>query len=121
MHFTKMGAPILESDSDVMKSKRIAVAVLCILAFGTIIFACLARDNLYFFGYLEGRLQARREITRDRMTIYVYGDMSREMLAARDTETSLPKKAIAGCLLDQRLLGRAKGHNTAIRKHLAED
>jgi hypothetical protein len=104
-----------------MKRKTIAVVALCILAVGVIAFVCVARDNLYFFGYLEGRLEARREIKRDSMTIYVYGDMSREMLAARDTETSLPKQAIAGCLLNQRLLGRAKGHNTAIKKHLAED
>jgi hypothetical protein len=102
----------------VMKRKRIAVAVTCTLAVGVIVFVCVARDNLYFFGYLEGRLEARQEIKRDSMTIYVYGDMSRAMLAARDTPTGLPKKAIAGCVMNQRMLGKAKGHNTVIRRHL---
>ena len=121
IHPTRNTARVLKVIQDVMKKKRIAVSIICVLTIGAAVAVWAGRDNLFFFGYLEGRFEARQEIRRDNMTIYVYGDMSRAMLLAPDKDTGLPKKGIAGCLLDRRLIGRAKGHNTLIRKHIAEN
>jgi hypothetical protein len=102
----------------VMK-KRIAISIVCVLGIGATVVIWGIRDHLHFYGYLEGQCEARREIAEDRMTVYVYGDVYRGM--SSDKDTGLPQKAIAGCIVNKRLIGRAKGHNRLIRKHLGED
>ncbi len=65
----------------------------------------------------KGREEAERELERGRASLYVYG--LRRDGSNLDRETGLPYEAIAACVVDNAILGRADGHNSRIKEHIA--
>jgi hypothetical protein len=66
------------------------------------------------------RRAARRptgELEQGRATLYVYG--LRRGGDNLDRETGLPYEPIAGCVVDDTILGRANGHNARIKESIA--
>ena len=97
------------------------ISFLCALA--VLQFACVQpelRDQSteYREGYAIGAQEAALEIAADTPTIYAFG-----LISGRFTEgemqnaEGIPYQAIAGCVVDDGILGRADGHNHAY--HLA--
>jgi hypothetical protein len=67
-------------------------------------------------GYELGVAEAEFELNGGNSTIYVYG--LRPESENEDPETGLPVQGIAGCLVDQRIVGRAAGHNERIVEYI---
>jgi hypothetical protein len=68
--------------------------------------------------YEVGHREAEEELKAGRATIYVYGlPSAHENL---DRKTGLPRQAIAGCVMDDAILGRAAGHNDRIAEYIRE-
>ena len=68
----------------------------------------------YRAAYALGGEEATQELRDGRATIYAYG-LLRDSL---DRETGLRFEAIAGCCVDDAILGRAAGHNDRIKEHI---
>jgi hypothetical protein len=73
------------------------------------------RKARFAAAYLEGRAEAEEQLRRNEAVLYVYGMRAPGNL---DRETGLPKVQIAGCEVDDSILGRAAGHNDLIREHI---
>lgn len=76
-------------------------------------------ERQYDSGYAAGVAEAKWEIANKRAVIYTMG------LGAGmnnyDLKTGLPAVAIAGCIVDSYIEGRAEGHNNQIRDHIERD
>jgi hypothetical protein len=75
----------------------------------------------YKMGYAQGMKEAQEEINKNHLTIYTFG--LRRIPEDRkdvDKETGLPYKDIAGCIVNDYILGRAAGHDDVIRNHLGK-
>jgi hypothetical protein len=72
----------------------------------------------YWAGYKAGAAEADNELKGGRASIYVYG--LRPESENQDQETGLPYQGIAGCLVDERIVGRAVGHNERIAEYIKE-
>jgi hypothetical protein len=72
----------------------------------------------YWAGYKVGAAEADNELKAGRASIYVYG--LRPASENQDQETGLPYQGIAGCLVDERIVGRAVGHNERIAEYIKE-
>jgi hypothetical protein len=70
----------------------------------------------YRSAYQQGRDEADKEVSNGVATLYSFG--LRLSLDFVDRETGLPIDAIAGCVVDDSILGRALGHNERIREHI---
>jgi len=81
-------------------------------------FSYLKPEWDYWAGYKVGAAEADNELKAGRASIYVYG--LRPESENQDQETGLPYQAIAGCLVDERILGRAVGHNERIAEYIKE-
>jgi hypothetical protein len=67
-------------------------------------------------GYKQGVAEAEKELKEGRPTLYLSGlQMSLEHL---DKETGLPYRVIAGCVVDDGIVGREQGHDETIREHI---
>lgn len=71
----------------------------------------------YEAAYLEGVQEAEAEIAQEKPTLYVFGKQA-DPYATIDAQTKLPRQAIAGCVVDDSILGRAAGHNERIQQYL---
>jgi hypothetical protein len=67
-------------------------------------------------GYELGRREADAQISSGAVTIYSYGLVM--SLSNFDPETGLPFQPIAGCVVDDRILGRAQGHNERVLQYV---
>ena len=64
--------------------------------------------------FQQGVAEAEKELAEGRATAYTFGlGMALDNL---DCETGLPYKAIAGCVIDESILGRTEGHASRIRQ-----
>jgi hypothetical protein len=70
-------------------------------------------------GGLRGRLEADWEWSEGRATIFGYGLMRGAHQV--DRETGLPFKSIAGCVVTERIMQRARWHNERIMALIARD
>jgi hypothetical protein len=67
-------------------------------------------------GYKQGVGEAEQELKEGHPTLYAFGlRMSVENV---DRKTGLPFTFIAGCEVDDRILGREQGHDARIREHI---
>jgi hypothetical protein len=95
---------------------RIAAVIL----FGSRLFAQdedLTASNGYRAGYKLGIAEAEKELKGGHPTLYVCG-LRTGFLEHLDKETGLPYEVIAGCTVDDQILGRERGHDTTIRAHI---
>ena len=70
----------------------------------------------YREAFKKGALEAAQEIKKGVVTLYTFGlQMSLEHL---DKVTGLPIQPIAGCEIDNEILGRSAGHNEAVMEHV---
>jgi hypothetical protein len=74
------------------------------------------RKARFAAAYLEGRAEAEEQLRRNEAVLYVHG--MRAPGNNLDRETGLPKVQIAGCVVDDSILGRADGHNDLIREQI---
>lgn len=81
------------------------------------LFTEMKKTKEYQVGYREGRAEADRELEQGRATLYIYGH--RLSFDNLDRETGLPYNAIAGCVIDSGLVGRADGHDDRIKESIA--
>lgn len=70
--------------------------------------------------YYQGMQEAKQEINDLKMTIYVAGLIPTQ-LDTIDKETGLPRKIIAGCIINDSIDGLMLGHNDGIMKYLESD
>ncbi len=70
-------------------------------------------------GFDRGLAEAEWEIANRRATIYIMGKNSGN--DTFDDETGLPTTAIAGCIVDPYIEGRAKGHNDRIMREIEQN
>jgi hypothetical protein len=87
-----------------------------VVGLGTLLYMKPERD--YWAGYKAGAAEADNELKGGRASIYVYG--LRPESENQDQETGLPYQGIAGCLVDERIVGRAVGHNERIAEYIKE-
>jgi len=73
----------------------------------------------YDSGYAVGLAEAEWEIANRRASIYTMGFGAGSV--NYDLETGLPVVAIAGCIVDSYIQGRADGHNFNIREYIERD
>ncbi len=71
----------------------------------------------YHAGYEKGRKEADAELAAGGATMYAFGLLHDSL----DRETGLLYKAIAGCVVDDQIRGRASGHNDRIAESIKED
>lgn len=69
----------------------------------------------YQKAYNQGVQEALREIKKDSLTYYEYGE---EPDYPYNVETGLPAKIVAGCIINDSVIGYVEGHNQTIRNHL---
>ena len=75
------------------------------------------RDSTeYRAAYAKGRAEADRELERGDATLYLCGLVRGDL--DFDHETGLPYKRIAGCIVDDAILGRHAGHNDRIMQSI---
>ncbi len=72
----------------------------------------------YRRGREEGIAEARKELVEGTASLYVWG--RRDIGQCLDRSTGLPLIAIAGCIIDDGILGRTDGHNEHIKAHIAQ-
>jgi hypothetical protein len=72
----------------------------------------------YEAAYKLGRMEADQELKVGRATIYTYG--LRNLFEYLDRKTGLPEKGIAGCVVDDTIMGRGAGHNARIAEYIKE-
>jgi hypothetical protein len=79
--------------------------------------AAMKATKEYQDGYRKGRDEADAEIRQGRATLYTFG--LRRDFSNLDRETGLPREPIAGCVIDDGIVGRADGHNARVRESIA--
>ena len=73
----------------------------------------------YKKGFAIGIQEAEDEIKNNKMTIYTYGYPPAHRNGIEfDKDTGLVYKTIAGCVVNDDVLGREAGHDKTIREHL---
>ena len=70
----------------------------------------------YRDGYKQGVAEAERELKEGHPTLYASG--LRLSLENLDKDTGLPFRFIAGCVIDDQIVGREQGHDAKIREHI---
>jgi hypothetical protein len=70
----------------------------------------------YEAGHARGRAEAYVELALGTPCLYGYGFPGN----VTDARTGLPYKWVAGCVIDERILGRVDGHNAAIRSYFGD-
>jgi hypothetical protein len=80
--------------------------------------AIFGTGGSYGKGYRTGVAEAEQQLEACQATIYVYG--LRDLGEFLDRRTGLPLEPIAGCVVDNTILGRATGHNERIKKFILE-
>lgn len=97
---------------------RTLMILVALVAFGMSAVAMLGDDRSTQFrkGYEQGRREADAQIASGVVTIYAYG--LRMPLSNFDPDTGLPFQAIAGCVVDDQILGRAQGHNERVLQYV---
>jgi hypothetical protein len=71
----------------------------------------------YAAGYAKGRYEANRDWSVGHPTLYVYG-LGRGFWNI-DPSTGIPFEPIAGCVVDDWIIGRARGHNDTMHALVA--
>jgi hypothetical protein len=77
-------------------------------------------EGNYAAGCKAGVAEAEKELKEGKATLYTYGLRDRDGIEDLDRKTGLPFEAIAGCVVYDKLLGRAAGHNRRIAKYIEE-
>ena len=72
----------------------------------------------YKEAYRTGVAEADKRLKAGKATLYIYG--LRTSLEFLDRETGIPLEPIAGCVVDNAILGRADGNNNRIKEFIAE-
>ncbi len=101
------------------------VVCACLLALPGMMFAQPAAEGLvataggdYGAGYKAGAAEADKDLEEGVAAFYIYGlRRSPEFL---DRKTGLPCDVIAGCVVNDTLVGRAAGHNARINEYIVE-
>ena len=105
-----------------MRMTKLSRILLLGLVGGTVVglstFLYMKPEREYWVGYKVGAAEADNELKAGRASIYVYG--LRPESENQDQETGLPYQGIAGCLVDERIVGRAVGHNERIAEYIRE-
>lgn len=70
----------------------------------------------YRRAYFVGVGEAKKEIELNQVTVYIYGKLPNNMKIIHK-ETGLIYKPIAGCIVDEKIVGRSAGHNDYVLKH----
>ena len=78
--------------------------------------AIFGNGGSYGSGYRIGVAEAEQQLDARQATIYVYG--LRDLGEFLDRRTGLPLQPIAGCVVDNTILGRANGHNERIKESI---
>jgi hypothetical protein len=99
-----------------LKGLTVAIAALLAAGWGEDPVDGIENTQRYRAAYAEGRREASRELREGRPTVYTCG--LRMALENLDRETGLPYRAIAGCIIDDEIIGRARGHNERIAEHI---
>jgi hypothetical protein len=76
-------------------------------------------DHRLAIAYNRGAAEADAEIRRGEASIYTWGTTD-QPLEFLDRGTGLPIKVIAGCVISEENIERAKGHDDRIRRYVAE-
>ena len=76
--------------------------------------------ELYGNAYKLGVAEADEELNAGNATIYQYGLVDMMTLELLDRRTGLPLYGIAGCKVDDAIIGRAEGHNHRIDEVIAK-
>ncbi|MDB5350116.1 MAG: hypothetical protein JWN86_1363 [Planctomycetota bacterium] len=76
-------------------------------------------EKVYARAYKQGQDEADKELKDDRATIYTFG--LRSLFEHLDRDTGLPYEGIAGCEVDDEILGRAAGHNDRMLEHIKKN
>lgn len=71
----------------------------------------------YQTAYAQGRREAEDSIAQGKPTLYIVGKPSG---ATVDEQTGLPLVAIAGCRVDDSILGRRDGYNQRVQQWVAQ-
>jgi hypothetical protein len=97
----------------------------CLLAFPSLSFAQPAAEGLvatpggdYGAGYKAGAAEADKDLEEGVAAFYIYG--TRESPEFLDRKTGLPCDVIAGCVVNNTILGRAAGYNDRINEYIVE-
>lgn len=77
----------------------------------------IATTKEYREAYQQGAREAKQELADGRATLYTCG--LGDLFERLDRDTGLRYQAIAGCVVDDAVLGRSRGHNDTIRKFIA--
>jgi hypothetical protein len=70
----------------------------------------------YREAYKQGAAEAEQEIKKGVVTLYTFG--LRTLFENLDKDTGLPIQAIAGCVIDDGIIGRRAGHDDAVTAHI---
>jgi hypothetical protein len=92
------------------------VAAIAMLTWG--LAAWFGPSREYRQGYRAGRTEAEAEWAGGQPTFYVTGDGSYGLPPQLHPETGLPYNPIAGCCVDDYIMGREEGHNRRIQELL---
>ena len=76
-------------------------------------------EKVYARAYKQGQDEAHKELKGERATIYTFG--LRSLFEHLDRDTGLPYEVIAGCEVDDEILGRAAGHNDRVLEQIKKD
>ena len=97
----------------------------CLLTFSSVVFAQPAAQGLvatpggdYAAGYKAGAAEAVKDLEEGVAAFYIYG--LRESPEFLYRKTGVPCAVIAGCVVNQTLLGRAVGHDDRINEYILE-
>jgi hypothetical protein len=80
--------------------------------------AVFGNGGNYGSGYRIGVAEADQQLEAGQATIYIYG--LRDGGEFLDRRSGLPLEPIAGCAVDNTILGRASGHNKRIKEFITE-
>ncbi len=74
------------------------------------------RSTEYQIGYAQGRREAQENIAQGKPSIYTVGKPGGSTV---DQQTGLPLVSIAGCLVDDSIIGRKNGYNDQMKEWAA--
>jgi hypothetical protein len=109
-----------ERNSVKLKVCSICIGVVCVILVLILLYRGSPdpEDTLdYREGYQQGKREAQSDMSSGKVYVYVYG--YRNHLHNVDPDSGMICKAIAGCLVDNRTMGRANGYNDTVASWLA--